>query len=243
VGQDAADRGAGVSRVEHIGEAELHLGDCRELIGDLPRDAAIVSDPPYGINWVRGTTGRKVAGSHLPVKRNDGAIIGDDEPFDPSPWLHFPEVLFFGADHFSARLPHGRWFAWDKLNGWESHDYNSDVEFIWLKGRGAARIVRHLWKGVQQDSEKGMSRVHSKQKPIVVMKWCLGFIRAPLILDPFMGSGTTGVACVNLGRRFIGIEIEPAYFDIACRRIEAAYRQPRLFDEPRAKPEQQAMFA
>jgi DNA modification methylase len=61
---------------------------------------------------------------------------------------------------------------------------------------------------------------------------------AEVILDPFMGSGTTGVACANLGRKFIGIEIEPKYFDIACRRIEEAYRQPRLFSEPAPKPQQ-----
>jgi DNA modification methylase len=84
---------------------------------------------------------------------------------------------------------------------------------------------------------------HPTQKPLPLMEWCLGFLpSAQTILDPFMGSGTTGVACVNLGRKFIGIELGPGYFDIAVRRIEEAYRQPRLFDEPRPKPVQESML-
>lgn len=75
------------------------------------------------------------------------------------------------------------------------------------------------------------------------MEWCLDLLpNCELVLDPFMGSGTTGVACVNLGRKFIGIEREPTYFDIACRRIEEAHRQPRLFDEPPPKPVQPSLL-
>ena len=78
---------------------------------------------------------------------------------------------------------------------------------------------------------------HPTQKPTAIMEWCLGFVpNAQTILNPFMGSGTTGVACARLGRRFIGIEIEPRYFDIACRRIEDAYKQADLFvDAPVAE--------
>jgi len=81
---------------------------------------------------------------------------------------------------------------------------------------------------------------HPTQKPIEVMCWCIERLPdgANTILDPFMGSGTTGVACAKLGRKFIGIEIEPKYFDIACRRIEAAYAQPDMFIVPPAKPVQ-----
>ena len=70
------------------------------------------------------------------------------------------------------------------------------------------------------------------------MEWCLSFVRGETILDPYMGSGTTGVACARLGRRFIGIEIEEKYFEIACRRIEDAQRQGRLFDQSPPKAEQ-----
>ena len=87
-------------------------------------------------------------------------------------------------------------------------------------------------------------RLHPTQKPIQVMQWCLGFLpNAQTILDPFMGSGTTGVACVKLGRSFIGIEIDEGYFDIACDRIRKAYAQPDMFiDQPKApEPKQEAM--
>ena len=84
---------------------------------------------------------------------------------------------------------------------------------------------------------------HPTQKPIEVMKWCLSFLpKAEIILDPFMGSGTTGVACVKLGRKFIGIELEERYFNIACKRIEQAYRQPDMFVEPPKKPIKESMF-
>ena len=90
--------------------------------------------------------------------------------------------------------------------------------------------------------EKG-AKQHPTQKPVKVMEWCLGFLPdARTILDPFMGSGTTGVACAKLGRKFIGIELEPEYFDIACKRIEDAYKQPDLFVEPPKKAEQVALI-
>ncbi len=91
-------------------------------------------------------------------------------------------------------------------------------------------------------SERGEVRVHPTQKPVAVIEWVLGFVKATTILDPFMGSGTTGVACARLGRRFIGVEIEPRYFDIACRRIEAECRQPRLFTEPTPRAVQEALL-
>ncbi len=220
-------------REEIIGDARLILADCREVLPTLSGVDAVVTDPPYGIGWVRGNGGSRVPIARLPARRNGEAIIGDDRPFDPTPFFIFSEVMFFGAQHFANRLPIGRWHAWDKLNGWESHDTNSDVDFIWQNRRGASRIVRHLWKGVQRDSEAGPlhRRVHPSQKPIAVMEWCLGFINGKIILDPFMGSGTTGVACIRLGRRFIGIEVHEPYFNIACRRIEQAQRQGDLLNQ------------
>jgi DNA modification methylase len=114
----------------------------------------------------------------------------------------------------------------------------------WTNATGRAKGFRHLWAGAIRASEHTANvREHPTQKPIALMEWCLGFIpNAQTILDPFMGSGTTGVACANLGRSFIGIEREPAYFDIACRRIAKAYEQPRLFDEPAPKPVQPSLL-
>ena len=210
-----------------IGACTLYRADCRDVLPLLPRVDAVVTDPPYGIGHQKGASGK---GKHN--MRNLGLIIGDDETFDPTPWLDFDDVILWGANHYAARLPHGRWIAWDKLAGLPEFDSFSDVEFAWRKGRGKDRIFNHLWKGICKASEKtgGRERFHPTQKPIALMAWCLDQLPvANTVLDPFMGSGTTGVACVKLGRKFIGIEMDAAYFDIACRRIEQAYAQPDLF--------------
>ncbi len=214
-----------MARIEKIGAATLYLGDCRDILPTLERVDAVVSDPPYGIAYQKGSGGR---GKHS--VRNIEAIAGDATPFDPEPFLRFPEVILWGGNHFAARLPHGRWLAWDKLAGMAEFDSFSDVEFAWRKGRGKDRIFSHMWKGICKASEKaqGKERWHPTQKPIALMKWCVGMTEG-IVLDPFMGSGTTGIACVEMGREFIGIEIEPKYFGIACRRIEEAQRQSDLF--------------
>ena len=111
------------------------------------------------------------------------------------------------------------------------------VELAWTSQQAAARRIRFPRARAIADG-----RTHPAQKPIEVMQWCVGFLpEASTILDPFMGSGTTGVACIKLGRKFTGIEIEPKYFDIACRRIEEAWKQPRLFEEPKPKPQQTSL--
>ena len=234
------------TRIERIGDATLYLGDCREILPILDKVDAGVTDPPYGIGLAKGESGKRVTGARLCASRFVDPIVGDTEPFDPAPFLGFPEVIMWGADHFFARLPDGgRLLAWDKKSGWSFEDTFSDVEYAWHSEPRAARIINYLWTGVRQAGEKGLPNYHIMQKPIEVMTWCIGQLRSPgqTILDPFMGSGTTGVACANLGRKFIGIEIDPGYFDIACRRIEEAYRQPRLFAEPAAKIEQPSLFA
>jgi site-specific DNA-methyltransferase (adenine-specific) len=223
-----------LSRVETIGDATLYLADCREIMPTLGKIDAVVTDPPYGIGYDHSGGGGLDKSWRKSARRNTGTIAGDNKPFDPEPWLAFPEVIMFGADHFYPRLPDsGRWLAWDKKAGWLFEDNFADVEFAWHSEEGAAKIISYLWKGVRQDGEKGLPKYHMSQKPIAVMEWLIKQLRGPaqIILDPFMGSGTTGVAAVKLGRQFIGIEIEPKYFDIACRRIEAATRQPDMLVE------------
>jgi site-specific DNA-methyltransferase (adenine-specific)/modification methylase len=230
-------------REEIIGDARLILGDCREVLPTLTDVDAIVSDPPYGIghkahsNTVRnGWRGKKAYA--------DATIHGDDADFDPDHLLGFRFVILWGANHFAKSLPRGRWLAWNKLGGLEPWDSFSDVEFAWQNERGADRIFSLLWKGLAQGEKTGGGeRFHPTMKPVRLMAWCLGHVpSARIICDPYMGSGTTGVACAQLGRQFIGIEREPTYFDIACRRIEDAYKQPRLFDEPPPKPKQPGIF-
>ena len=225
-----------MNRVEELAEGiTLYLGDNREIVPAIGKVDAVVTDPPYGIGFARGKGGGKGGASSMSFKRNDDAIRGDESPFDPTPFLGQP-CLMFGGNHFYARLPDGGTFhTWDKSRGVGPSDDFSDAEYLWTSWRCKSEVIRYLWKGILQDGEKGLPKFHVMQKPIAVMEWCLGFIPdANLILDPFMGSGTTGVAAVKLGRKFIGIEIEPKYFDIACKRISEALRQPDMFiDAPK----------
>lgn len=235
-------------RVE-IGDAVLLLGDCLEIMPALDPVDAVVTDPPYGINYNHSGIHRfaSVGVTKAARLRGNPKIAGDGSPFDPAPLLTFPNVLMFGADHFYPRLPDsGRWLAWNKLGDMEPWDSFSDVEFAWHSGEGAARIFNMKWKGIACDKrgEENGLRVHTTQKPIRLMAWCLeqaGTAPGQIVLDPFMGSGTTGVACAKLGRKFIGIEIEPKYFEIACRRIEAAYAQPDMFIQPAPRMKQEAL--
>jgi len=213
-----------LSDIVRIGDATLYHGDCLEIFPNLDKVDAVVTDPPYGIGYKASVPSNANTVGNV----NLGAIAGDDKLFDPSPWIRWPCILW-GANHFAQRVPHGRWLAWNKLGGKQPWDQFSDVEFAWQNKRAADKIFSHLWKGMCQKG-RGEKRSHPTQKPVALLEWCLTFVpEAETILDPFMGSGTTGVACANLGRKFIGIEIERKYFDIACERIEAAYAQGRLF--------------
>jgi len=207
-----------------IGDATLYHGDCLELLPTLPSVDVVISDPPYGISY-------KSPSGKGKYQRGDYEVIdGDTEPFDPTPWLGFEEVVLFGANHFADKLPASAcWLIWDKRDGMTSNN-NSDCELAWKRTGGSARLIRHLWNGMLKDSERNQRRVHPTQKPVAVMEWVIDLCQDPqTILDPYMASGTTGVACANLGRKFIGIEINRKYFDIACERIGAAYSQGRLF--------------
>lgn len=218
-----------------VGNATLYLGDCREILPTLPKVDAVITDPPYGIGYSHGGgQGRQGAGpTKAATDRGTSPIHGDNEPFDPAIWIALCQnVLMFGADHFYPRLPDsGRWLAWNKLGDMQPWDSFSDVEFMWHSMDKAARIFSMKWKGLACDKvgENGGLREHVTQKPLRLMHWCIEQCGEPgLILDPYMGSGSTGVAAVSRGLAFIGCEIEPGYFDIACRRIDDAQRQGRL---------------
>lgn len=216
-------------RLERFGRHTLVLADSRDWIAALDADA-VVSDVPYGIAFQNGAGSRSGSGrgQWRQGQRATKPIAGDDRPFDPEPLLRFREVLIWGAEHYCRRLPEeGRWLAWNKLGDIEPWDDYSDVEFAWLNKPGASKIFSHLWKGLAQKGA-GTKRHHPTQKPVELMAWCLGFIEGRIILDPYMGAGTTGLACHKLGRKFIGIEQDPEYFDAACRRMDEMMRQPDL---------------
>lgn len=230
--------GEGEMRKEQIGLATLYLGDCLEILPSLPKVDAVITDPPYGISYdpSRKRGGGKIFAGMVMMDQLHAPIIGDDKDFNPLPFLQFGDVqIFWGANHFASRLPNSAcWLIWDKRNGVAPDDF-SDCEMAWCSTGKPARIHRQLWRGVCREGSGNIAKMgakqHPNQKPIELMEWCLQFAKgAETILDPFMGSGTTGVACMNLGRKFIGIEIEPKYFDIACRRIEDAQRQAQMFD-------------
>ena len=207
-----------------IGDALLVCGDNAAILPGLPRTAAVVTDPPYGIAFRRGTGGKGIRQR----RRNEWpAIVGDERPFDPSALLGFDTAVLFGANHYHDRLPlGGSWHAWDKAgNGRGPDDTFADVEFAWCNRPGKARVINYLWKGICQDGEKGERRTHPTQKPVAVMRFLIGKLTPPgaLIVDPFMGSGATALACHQLGRPFVGVEIDPTYHASACERLQRAH--------------------
>jgi site-specific DNA-methyltransferase (adenine-specific) len=218
-----------VERVE-IGPCVLYRGDCRDVLPTLDGIDAVVTDPPYGVSL---KTNFHERGCSRMCEANDyPPIAGDDQPFDPAAFLGYPTVILFGANYYASRLPDsGQWLVWDKRDGVCSND-QADAELAWVKGGNGTvpRVFRHLWMGALRDSERDDRRCHPTQKPVALMTWAMDRIGVrpdSLVCDPFMGSGTTGVACVRSGRRFIGIELSADYFELACTRISEAWSADR----------------
>jgi DNA modification methylase len=219
-------------REEIIGDCRLILGDCRDHFDFPDALTAVVTDPPYGI-------GAAKKNAHSSIRDNDAWANAEwDDGRPPASifqkMLLASEVAIWGGNYFADLLPASSgWLAWVKPQA-DTGFSLADMELCWTNLGFAARTKRLP----RRDGND-----HPTQKPVSVMAWTLQFISARSVVDPFMGSGTTGVACVNDGRAFTGIEAEARYFDIACRRIEEAYKQPRLFAEPVAKPAQPDIFA
>jgi hypothetical protein len=202
----------------------MYAGDCLDVkaAGVIPADAAIVSDVPYGMKWDVDTTRFSGGSPESMARRGAGTdqrlvVAGDDRPFDPAPWLDYPIALFFGSNHFAARLPVGTTLVWIKRNDAAFGSFLSDAEIAWMKGGHGVYCYREFFTTPD--------RVHPTEKPVNLMRWCVERAKVPpggLVVDPYMGSGTTGVAALETGRRFIGIEREPAYLEIAARRLTQA---------------------
>lgn len=228
--------------IVQIGRATLILGDSAEVPPRLDRPDAIASDPPYGqalkVNIQRRRIRRVSTGGAAPTTiRTYPVIHGDDQPFDPAPVLQASDrVLLWGAHKFGDRLPRGRWLAWDKLpNGKVKSQGCGELAWTNVGVDRPLRIYRHLWDGMMIASgyetrmeRRGVAaapRVHPTQKPVDLMRWCLSHLDPPpgaTVCDPYMGGGSTGIAALLSGYRFVGIEREPRYFDAACQRIEHA---------------------
>jgi len=212
-------------REEIIGDCRLILSDCREVLPSIGKMDAVVTDPPYGLGdrMQGGTWGSKDKYSKMRLWDQSAPQEAINTLKDIG--SHF---IIWGGNYF--HLPPSRcWLIWDKLNAVKTM---SDFEMAWTNLDRTAKRFSH---------PVGFHAYgHPTEKPLSLMQWCLQQLpeACGTILDPFMGTGTTGVACVKRGQKFTGIEIEPKYFDIACMRIEDAYKQPDMFIEARALPEQ-----
>ncbi len=210
---------------------ELYLGDCREILPTLGKVDAVVTDPPYGLGdkWQGGK-------AKWPLHHQDGMKW---DATTVASVLDLPSIashsIIWGG-HLYALPPRSGWLVWDKI----IRNFTSGVmEFAWSTLDQPIKAMNYAHGELASEG-----KVHPTQKPVPLMKWCIEQLppECVVILDPFMGSGTTGVATVKLGRKFIGIEIEPKYFDIACKRIQAALDAPDMFIEPPKPAKQEAML-
>jgi site-specific DNA-methyltransferase (adenine-specific) len=214
-----------MTKVE-IGNATLYLGDCLEILPTLPPVDTVVTDPPYGTGWIVGgkrqgvfkASQKREAWDEWDMQWLSLVSASSFAVFSPDPRIGALQ----GAAGVPTRL---RYYVKSNprppIGGNDAPSIEPVV--IWPKVRnstGPAHLVAY-----------NGDAVHPCQKPLPVMEWLVAGVSdaGAVVLDPFMGSGTTGVACANLGRRFIGIEVDEKYFEIARSRIEAAHAQQRLF--------------
>jgi len=218
--------------MEQIGDCTLYLGDCMDVMPHLGHFDALVTDPPYGIGE---SGGKSKTRSNLANADKYEHLGWDDrlaqEEIDVARSMCRHHIVFGG--NYYELPPTPCWLVWNKLN---TGDF-ADCELAWTNLNQAVRKIDLLWNGMIR-AERHIDRVHPTQKPVGVMQFCLDQLPADAatVFDPFMGSGTTGVACVQSGKTFVGIEREPSYFDMACQRMQDAVNQPRLFDDPNPKP-------
>ena len=209
-------------RVEKIGLATLYLGDCREIAPTLERPAAVISDPPFG-------TADLWKAAHVP-KRRKWHLFGEG---DIQQWDHADafvlelpaladRVILWGGQFYELPVSRG-WLVWNKI----IRNFSTSVcELAWTNIPAPVDAFDYSHGQLANEGKE-----HPTQKPVPLMRWCIEKAKVPagLILDPYMGSGSTGVAAVQMRHPFTGIEIEPRYFDTACRRIEEAQRQSDIF--------------
>ncbi len=203
-------------RKEIIGNCELYLGDCMDIMPTLGMVDAVITDPPYGIGkkFINGTWSGKDS-KYQAMQNWDKEA--NQKWVDEIINLKIPSIIW-GGNYFITPPSRG-WLVWRK----PYFPSMADCELAFTNMDINARV----WDGNRSNGEKE----HPTQKPVELMKWCISKLpnNCNLILDPFMGSGTTGVACQQMGKNFIGIELDQQYFDIACKRIEEASKQKDLF--------------
>lgn len=227
-------------KIEHLAEGvSLYLGDCREILPTLGKVDAVITDPPYGIGE---SSGKNKSRSVLATSKDYGNLDWDSSP--PPRWIidlmrdMSRHQIIFGGNYFELP-PSSCWLVWDKKNG--NNDF-ADCELAWTNLPKAVRRIEWLWHGMIR---KGSDvREHPTQKPLGVMAWALDQLPDDVkqVCDPFMGSGTTGVAAVTKGLSFVGIEREQSYFETALSRISKALQAPSLLIEPPKPVKQEVML-
>lgn len=211
----------------------IYHGDMREVVASLPPVGLVCADPPYGgglavdyADRFRSKAGKWWKNTDRSEQIRHVPVVGDDEPFDPAALLAIKaeHKILWGANWYANRLPDsGGWWLWDKRGGrrdvTEADWPMGEGELAWTDVGKGVRIFRHTWFGLIRDSERG-EYFHPTQKPVALMQWCIDKSKTEgVVLDPYMGSGTTLVAAKNLHRKAIGIEVDEAYCEIAARRV------------------------
>jgi site-specific DNA-methyltransferase (adenine-specific) len=204
----------------------IYNGDWRDVAPGLAPDL-VLADPPYGVGFK--TAGRGATSRTRDVASRDWPrIIGDNNPFDPTPFLAYRHVVLWGANHYADKLPpSSSWLLWDKIAGLHTdkreHGFNDmpDAEVAWSNIGGPVRTFRHTWMGLLRASENGQRVLHPTQKPVALMAWCLSFFPdVRLVFDPFMGSGPVPRACKDRGIRCVAAELVEEYCERAAQRCQ-----------------------
>ena len=214
----------GILKMTVVGPCTLILGNCFDVLPIEYPDGwkgAVISDPPYGINN-NNNYGRFSGGKKAHARRRDGTggakyppVFGDDRPFDPSLFMASPEVILWGMNHYCDRLQPGGALVWVKRKPEAFGSFLSDAELAWMKGSKGTYCFTSFPQAMARQ------KYHPTQKPVDLMRWCVEKTKGD-VLDPFMGSGATALACIEAGRRFVGIEAVPEYYDISVRRCREA---------------------
>lgn len=230
----------GVVREETIGDCRLIQADCLEVLPTLEGVDAVVTDPPYGVRYSSGYATFALWKGDRYIRNDDGITVRDAV----AEWSAGRPSLLFGS--WRARRPDKTRMVliWDKGGALGMGDlslpWKPDHEEIYVLGKGfvGARDSGSVLRCPPVQSMARNGRKHPTEKPVALMQRLVKKVPGT-VLDPFMGSGTTGVACAKLGRRFIGIEVDSGYYKIACERIREAYRQPDMFTQPAARKAEQ----
>jgi len=207
------------------GRIQLYCGDCLTILPEIGKVDAVITDPPYGIghnNIVPGGPSK----FHLAKLTQYKTVNWDiKNPDVIKSCALFKDSVIFGGNYYADVLPLSRgWVVWDK----RANGRYADGELIWTNKDVALQIFRYTWSGMLK--QKPEIRYHPTQKPVELIERLLVEYSptSEIVLDPFMGSGTTGIACIRTGRKFIGIEISPEYFEIAKNRIKIELQQQLL---------------